>query len=240
VKILRRVLIVLVVVAALAALGDRVANAVAEGRIADEVAATAAENGAYSDQRPEVTIHGWPFATQAWSGEFEQIDISLKDVGAEGLVFPSLEMAAREVEADWRELRDGGDAVAGVLEVDGSIAVASIEELLAEQTGFDLDIDDDGNATLTTTEELGGVSVDLQATGKVEISEDELRFTPDAVESLTTGLPVELQPLVDAFASQLTSAVALPELPYGIELIELAFDGDEVVISGTAEDVVLT
>lgn len=239
-KIFRRVLIVLVVLVALVALLDRVANAVAEGRIADEVAATAAANGAYSDQRPEVAVHGWPFATQAWSGEFEQIDITLKDVGAEGLVFPSLEMAARDVEADWRELSSGGDAVAGTLDVSGSISVASIEALLAERTGFDLDIDEDGNATVTTTEELGGFSVDLQATGKVEIGEDELRFTPDAVESLTSGLPGELQPLVDAFASELTSTVALPELPYGIRLAEIAFDGGEVVISGSAEDVVLT
>nr|WP_255671579.1 DUF2993 domain-containing protein [Glycomyces amatae] len=230
----------MVVLVALVALLDRVANAVAEGRIADEVAAAAAENGAYSDQRPEVSIHGWPFATQAWSGEFEQIDITLKDVGAEGLVLPSLEMAAHDVEADWRELSSGGDAVAGTLDVTGSISVASIEALLSERTGFDLSIDEDGNATVTTSEELAGVTIDLQATGAVELGADELRFTPDAVESLTSGLPGELQPLLDAFASELTSTVALPELPYGIQLVELAFEGDEVVVSGSAEDVVLT
>lgn len=239
-KILRRVLIILVVLAALVALGDRVANAVAERRIATEVAATAADNGAYSDQRPEVTIHGWPFLTQAWSGEFEQIDITLKDVGAEGLVFPSLEMAAHSVEADWRELSDGGDAIAGTLDVSGSISVDSIEALLAEQTGYDLSIDEDGNATVTTTEELGGVSVDLQASGKIAVGDGELSFTPDAVESLTSGLPASVQPLIDSFASELTSTVTLPELPYGIQLVELAFEGDRVVISGSAEDVVLT
>ncbi|SDD85356.1 LmeA family phospholipid-binding protein [Glycomyces harbinensis] len=239
-KIFRRVLIVLVIVVALAALGDRVANALAEGRIADEVAATAADNGAYSDQRPEVTIHGWPFATQAWSGEFEQIDIDLRDVGAEGLVFPSLAMEARDVAADWRELADGGDAVAGTLDVSGSISVASIEALMAEQTGFDLAIDEEGVATVTSTEEVGGVSVDLQATGAIEVGEGELRFTPDAVESLTSGLPEQIQPLIDDYAAQLTTSVTLPELPYGIQLVELAFEGDEVVISGSAEDVVLT
>lgn len=239
-KILRRLLITLVIVAALVALGDRVANAVAERRIATEVAATAADHGAYSEQRPDVTIHGWPFATQAWTGDFEQIDITLKDVGANGLIFPELAMTARDVEADWRELADGGDAVAGTLDVDGTISIDSIEALLAEQTGWDLEIDRDGNATLTATEELGGMSVDLQATGTVEVSDDAISFTPDAVESLTQGLPQSVQPLVDQFASQLTSTVELPELPYGITLEQIAFEGDAVAIAASAEDVVLT
>jgi hypothetical protein len=240
VKILRRLLITLVIVLALAALGDRVANAVAEGRIATEVAATAADHGAYSDQRPDVTIHGWPFATQAWTGDFEQIDITLKDVGANGLVFPELAMTARDVEADWRELSDGGDAVAGTLDVSGTISVDSVEALLAEQTGWDLEIDEEGNAVLTTTEELGGVAVDLEATGKVVVGDGAISFTPDAVESVTQGLPAAVQPLVDQFASQLTSTVEIPELPYGITLGEIAFEGDVVAISATAEDVVLT
>ncbi|SDL31268.1 Protein of unknown function [Glycomyces sambucus] len=239
-KILRRLLITLVVVLALAALGDRVANAVAERRIATEVAATAADHGAYSDQRPDVTIHGWPFLTQAWSGDFEQIDITLKDVGAEGLVFPELAMTAYDVDADWRELSDGGDAVARTLDVSGSISIDAVEDLLAEQTGWDLEIDEEGNATLAATEELGGITVDLQASGKVDVGDGVISFTPDAVESVTEGLPASVQPLVEEFASQLTSTVEIPELPYGITLEEIAFEGDVVAISGTAEDVVLT
>ncbi|WP_158630384.1 LmeA family phospholipid-binding protein [Glycomyces terrestris] len=239
-KILRRILITLVVAAALLALGDRVANAVAERRIATEVAATAADHGAYSDQRPDVTIHGWPFATQAWTGDFEQIDITLRDVGANGLVFPELAMTAHDVDADWRELSDGGDAVARTLDVSGEIAIDSVEALLAEQTGWDLQIDEDGTATLSATEEIGGISVDLEASGQIAVGEGAISFTPDAVESVTQGLPASIQPLVDEFASQLTSSVEIPELPYGITLAEIAFEGDVVAISGTAEDVVLT
>ncbi|GAA1661073.1 hypothetical protein GCM10009830_02760 [Glycomyces endophyticus] len=239
-KILRRLLIALVIVLAVAALGDRVANAVAERRIATEVAATAADHGAYSDQRPDVTIHGWPFVTQAWTGEFEQIDITLADVGANGLVFPELAMTAYDVDADWRELSDGGDAVARTLDVSGTISVDSVEDLIAEQTGWDLEIDEEGNATLTATEELGGISVDLQASGQVVVGDGQISFTPEAVESVTEGLPAAVQPLIDEFASQLTSTVDIPELPYGITLAEIAFEGDVVAISGTAEDVVLT
>lgn len=239
-KILRRLLITLVILVALVALGDRVANALAERRIATEVANTAAENGAYSDQRPDVTIHGWPFLTQAWSGEFEQIDITLQDVGSNGLVFPSLELVAHEVDADWRELSNGGDAVARTLDVSGSVSVDSIEALLAEETGFDLEINEDGTASLTGSQELMGVNVDLQASGQIEMGDGTLRFTPDAIESLTQDLPAQAQPLVEAALDEFASSVELPELPYGIQLREITFDGDVVTVSGDAEDVVLT
>ncbi|THV30154.1 DUF2993 domain-containing protein [Glycomyces paridis] len=241
-KILRRLLITLVILVAVVALGDRVANAVAERRIATEVANTAADHGAYSDRRPEVTIHGWPFLDQAWTGEFEQIDITLKDVGASGLVFPSLDLVARGVEADWRELADGGDVVARDLEVSGSVSVASVEALLAEETGYDLTIGEDGQATLRATKQVDALnmSVDLEATGRIVIGESELSFTPDAVETLTEGLPPGAQPVIEQFASELGSSIPLPDLPYGIVLGEIVFDGNAVTVSGSAEDVVLT
>lgn len=239
-KILRRLLITLVIVAAVLALGDRVANALVERRIATEVANTAAEHGAYSDQEPDVKVHGWPFLTQAWTGDFEQIDISLKDVGSNGLTFPSLDMVAHDVHADWRELADGGDAVAGTLDVSGSVSVDSVEAIMAEQTGYDLQINDDGTASLIGSQEFMGVEVELEATGKFEFGQNALTFTPDAVESLTEGLPPQVQPMIDDAADEFASTVTLPELPYGIQLSELEFDGDLVTVSGTATDVVLT
>ncbi|MFC3493249.1 LmeA family phospholipid-binding protein [Glycomyces rhizosphaerae] len=239
-KILRRLLITLVIVVAVVALGDRVANALVERRIATEVANTAADNGAYSDQEPDVKIHGWPFLTQAWTGDFEQIDITLKDVGSNGLAFPTLDLVAHDVDADWRELTNGGDAVASTLDVSGSISVDSIETLMAEQTGYDLQINEDGTASLIGSQELMGVEVEVEATGQFAFGDGALTFTPDTVESLTEGLPPQVQPLVEQTIGEFSSTVALPELPYGIQLAEIAFEGDVVTVSGSAEDVVLT
>lgn len=239
-KILRRLLITLVIVLAVVALGDRVANALVERRIATEVANTAADNGAYSDQEPDVKIHGWPFLTQAWTGDFEQIDITLKDVGSNGLTFPTLDLVAHDVDADWRELTNGGDAVASTLDVSGSISVDSIETLMAEQTGYDLQINEDGTASLIGSQKLMGVEVEVEATGQFAFGDGSLTFTPDTVESLTEGLPPQVQPLVEQTLGEFSSTVALPELPYGIQLAEIAFEGDVVTVSGSAEDVVLT
>lgn len=239
-KILRRLLITLVIIAALVALGDRVANALAERRIATEVANTAADNGAYSDQRPDVTIHGWPFLTQAWSGDFEQIDITLQDVGSNGLTFPSLDLVAHDVDADWRELSDGGDAVARTVDVTGSVSVDSIETLMAEETGFDLEINEDGTASLVGSREVMGMEVDVEATGEFAFNGNTLTFTPDTIESLTENLPPQAQPLIEQLVNEFSSTVELPTLPYEIQLSEIAFEGDVVTVSGSAEDVVLT
>jgi hypothetical protein len=149
-------------------------------------------------------------------------------------------MVAHDVDADWRELRNGGDAVASTLDVSGSVSVDSIEAIVAEQTGFDLQVDEDGTASLTGSREFLGVQVDLEATGEFEFTDNTLTFTPDAVESLTEGLPPQVQPLIDQAAGEFASTVELPELPYGIQLSEIRFDGDAVTVSGSAQDVVLT
>lgn len=238
-KIFRRVLITLVVLAAVVALGDRVANALAERRIADEVAATAADHGAHSDQRPDVKIHDWPFLTQAWGGEFAQIDITLHDVGANDLVFPELTMVARNVEADWRELSDGGQVIARTLDLEGTISIESVEALLAEQTGLDLEIDDDGTAVVNATREIAGFTIELRATGQIEIADGALSYRPDAVESLTSSLPAQVESQIDQFAAELGTTIGLPELPYGIVLADVSFKDGALTVAASAEDVVL-
>ncbi|WP_026928546.1 LmeA family phospholipid-binding protein [Glycomyces tenuis] len=240
-KILRRLLIALVIIVALVALGDRVANAMAERRVATEVADTASEHGAYSERRPDVTIHGWPFVTQAWSGDFEQIDIELREVGAEGLVFPTLDMVARDVAADWRDIAAGNaEITASEVDVSGTVSIASLEELLREQTGYDLVVNEDGSASVSTVIDALGMEIEVVGTGAIEIDQDELRYVPDTIESLTGDLPPEAQSYVEEIRERMSTVIELPELPWGLQLTEIAIEGDTVSISGSAADVPLT
>jgi hypothetical protein len=240
-KILRRTLITLVIVVAVAALGDRVANALAERRIATAVTDAAADYGAYSDRRPDVTIHGWPFATQAWSGEFERIDIELRDVGAEGLTFPTLDMTAHGVTADWRDFATGTSQItAEEVEVAGTLSRESLEELLRERTGYDLSIDENGTASVSTVVEAAGMEFEIVGTGAVELTEDRLRFMPDTVEALTGQLPPAADPYVEEIRERMSTVIAVPELPWGLRLTEITIDAWGVTISGSASDVALT
>ncbi|GAB3655897.1 LmeA family phospholipid-binding protein [Glycomyces tarimensis] len=244
-KILRRTLVTLVIVVAVVALGDRVANALAERRVATEVADTAAEHGAYSNQRPDVTIHGWPFLTQAWSGEFEQIDIEMRDVGATvedaGLTFPTLDLVAHDVTADWRDFSDGNSQItAEQVDVSGSISIESLEALLRESTGYDMTLNDDGTASVSAVVEAAGFEVEVVGTGAIELGGGELRFTPDVVEAVTEQLPPEADQYIERVREEMTTIVSLPELPWGVELTEIAIRGGDVEISGSATGVTLT
>lgn len=240
-KILRRLLIVLIILVAALALTDRVANAVAERRVATEVADTAAEYDAHSDQRPDVTIHGWPFASQAWTGDFEQIDIELREVGAEELVFPALDMVARDVTADWRDFVEGEPRItAAEVDVSGTVSLASLQELLRERTGYDLVVNEDGTASVSTVIEALGVEVEIVGSGAIELTRDELRYVPDAVEAVSGRLPPEAEPYAEELRERVSTVIALPELPWGLRIDRIAIEEGAVSVSGSATDVPLT
>jgi hypothetical protein len=71
------VTIVVVVLLVAAGIGDQVARSYAEGRIAQQV-----QTSGHLTAKPNVTIEGWPFLTQALSRNFSTIDISANDVTA--------------------------------------------------------------------------------------------------------------------------------------------------------------
>ncbi|WP_199034159.1 LmeA family phospholipid-binding protein [Glycomyces salinus] len=241
-KILRRVLIPLVIVVALVALLDRVANAVAERQVASQVADTAADHGAYSDQRPDVTIHGWPFVTQVFGGELEQIDITLSDVGADGLVFPELDLVASDIEADWRELADGtGRITAATVDAEGSIALDSLSSLVDDFVDIDATVEDDGTVRLEATAEVEGIRFDLVTEGRIALAGNALEIVTGEFELADGGaLPPQGEALLEEYTSQLNTTLDLPELPYGIELTEISFSDGTMEVAGSATDVDLT
>lgn len=240
-KFLRVLLIVIVSVGAVLALGDRIANAVAERRIASEVADTAAEHGAYSDQRPRVTIGGWPFATQAWSGDFERIDIELREVGAEGLRFPTLDLVAHDVSADWREIAGGdGQVTAATVDASGTVALDSLSSLVDDFVDVDVTVEGGGAVRIEATAESFGQRFDLGAEGQITLVDGALEIITGAFELIDGTLPEGAGHLLEEYASQFNTRLELPELPYGIRLTEIEFTQDAMRVTGSASDVVLT
>ncbi|WP_157930825.1 LmeA family phospholipid-binding protein [Glycomyces xiaoerkulensis] len=239
-RVLRIIVIVLVIVVGLAALGDRVANAVAERAVADRVADTAASYGAHSQQGPDVTIHGWPFATQAWNGEFGQIDIELREVGAEGLRFPELDLIAHDVDADWREFLDGNRQVtAATVDAEGTIALDSLSSLVDDFVDFDMTVADGGEVRIEATAEAAGQEISVSGSGQIALVDGALEIVTGAFELVEGALPPGGQELLEQYRSQLNTRLDLPDLPYGIELTEIEFTENTMRVTGSADDVVL-
>jgi LmeA-like phospholipid-binding len=76
-RALRTLLILVVVLAGLFTVADRVAVNIAEGRTAQEIRTT---QNLGSD--PDVSIHGFPFLTQVASGELDDVQVRIKDFPA--------------------------------------------------------------------------------------------------------------------------------------------------------------
>jgi len=74
---MRRLLIVLVVLAALLVAADRVGVVVAQNRLASQI-----QQQLNLDRKPDVSIRGIPFLTQAISGTYKDIRVQLPDVDA--------------------------------------------------------------------------------------------------------------------------------------------------------------
>ena len=241
-KILRRILIPLVIAVAAVALLDRVANAVAERRVASQVVDTAVAHGAYSDQRPEVAIRGWPFVTQAFGGEFEQIDITLRGVGAGGLDFPELGLVATGIEVDWRDLAAGtGQVTAANVTAEGTIALDSLAVLVDDMIELDANVEEDGTVRLdATVEPEPGQQVGITASGRIELAGNALRLDMGPFELVEGTLPPGGRSALEEYTSRFNTVLELPELPYGIELTEIDFSGPIVEVSGSASGVALT
>lgn len=126
--------VLLLLLAGLLVVADRVAVGVAERTIADRVSQEVAKQGAQST-RPDVEVAGIPFLTQVLDGRYERITIKLRDVQAsvEGgaVQLPVLDVDARNVRASLDTLRSGqGDVVADTVKGTGTISYDSLAALL--------------------------------------------------------------------------------------------------------------
>ena len=72
---LRSLVIVAAVLIGLAVGVDRLANHVAEGRIAAVL-----QSDAHLAHKPTVTVHGFPFLTQAFNGRYDRIEVTARDL----------------------------------------------------------------------------------------------------------------------------------------------------------------
>lgn len=133
-KVLIGFLVLLLVLAGLLVVADRVAAGVAERAIADQVRQEIAKQDAQS-AAPQVEVGGFPFLTQVLDGRYERISIQLTDVRGDvqgdAVEVPKLDVDARNVTASLDTLRSGrGDVVAESVDGRGTVTYESLAKLL--------------------------------------------------------------------------------------------------------------
>ena len=237
---IRRWLIILLVLAVVLVVGDRVAAFAVERQIANQVADSAAERGAASEHSPEVDVHGFPFLTQVIGGEYGQVDITMRDVHADNLVFPTLELEAHNIDAPLTESLRGGDIVASTVDATGTISADSLSSLVDEVVEFDIAVSSGGELDIEATLDVFGHEVPVQGGGSIELVDNALSLTAGDFAAVDTSLPPGGEDVLQSMVDGLNTVVELPTLPYGITLTDLEFSNEAILVKGSAEDVELT
>jgi hypothetical protein len=220
----RAIAVVLLLLAGLAVLADRVAVGVAEDRVATELASKGGLAGT-----PEVEIAGFPFLTQAIGGSYDDVRISLT---AEQLGQPEgtrADVVLHGVEVPLSGALSGSVQEVPVERIDGTATLSYA--LISAQLGSDTRLEREGDGLrITRTVEVLGQRLRLTATGQVTLDGNDR----------ASGAGIEIPGfLLERAVDLLDLRYPVPELPFGLQLTSVRPATDGVDIRVEAADTVL-
>ncbi len=226
----------IVVLAVVLTVIDRVAVSVAEDKVATAITESASEYETTADST-EVDIRGFPFLTQAAAGSFGRVDVTMRNVMVRDFALIELTAELSDVEAP-RSVLTGREAAHNVIA--GRVEAAA--RLDPQRLGAALNLPDldvragDGRLRASGSLTVRGVATNIDATLRPYVSGDRI-----AVEILElSGDTRELSPLArEAVESYLTRGVALPDLSLGAKVTDVTVTDGAVILVGTARDVTL-
>jgi hypothetical protein len=228
---MRGFLVVVLLLAGLAVLADRVAVGIAEDRVADQLAGKGGLVGT-----PEVDIAGFPFLTQVVSGRYEDVRVSLD---AEELGQPQgtrADVSLRGVHVPLRTALSGSVQQVPVERIDGTATLAY--DLLAAELGGNATLAPEGNGLrIGRTVEVLGQTLPVTAAGTVALEGDQIVIDVGQAAGAGVQLPGFL---ADRVSDLLDLRYTVPELPFGLQLTGVAPGPDGVEVRVEATDAVLT
>ncbi|KXK62216.1 hypothetical protein AWW66_09265 [Micromonospora rosaria] len=239
-KVLVTLVVLLLVLGGLAVVADRVAVAVAERAIADQVRQEVARQQVESAP-PEVQVGGFPFLNQVVAGRYDRITIRLRDVRGSvqgnAVNLPALDIDARNVRASLDTLRSGqGDVVAETVDGTGTISYDSLAALL-DRPGLKLG-ERDGRLAVTAPVDILGQQLTVSGTAEVTVSEQgQVALKVDEVDA--EGLPAVplARTLLNNWAQGISIDVPLPELPFQLTVREVRPLPGGLAVTADARDV---
>lgn len=228
---MRALLVVLALLLGLLLVGDRVAVAVVEDRVAGELAAQPEVEGT-----PEVDVRGFPFLTQALGGRYDDVHIALTAIAPDRSGSVPVDVALRGVRLPLSTALSGSVSELPVDRIDG-VATISYDTLAAEMGG-DTTIAPDGEGLrIDRTVEVLGQTFPVSAAGTVTLDGDQLVVDVDRAAGAGVELPGAV---VQRVSDLLDLRYTVPALPFGLQLAGVSSGADGVRVRVEATDAVLT
>jgi len=220
---------VLALLVALLLVGALVADPIAEGVAEDRVAAALRDGGGLTGT-PEVDVTGWPFLTQAVSGTYDDVRISLT---AEDLGRPAgtrADVTLRGVHVPLSDVLSGSVQEVPVDRIDGTATLSY--GLLSQELGADSVLRREGDGLrVTRTVEVLGYTVPLTAVGRLTLDGQDLVIDVEGAAAAGVDVPGFV---VDRASDALDLRYPV-ELPFGLRLtgVRPAEDGVDVAVEAT-------
>lgn len=228
---MRRLLIALVVLAALLVLADRVGVVLAERALAGQI-----QTELDLQRKPNVSIRGIPFLTQAIGGDYEEVRVELPDVDSGPLQNIGVHARLFGVHAPLGAvLRRQLDEVP-VDRITGDLTVGYAD--LARASGIaGLRIARAGDALrLSGSVQVLGRQVDASAVGRVEVVDNDIVI--DAEQAEIAGVEVPRTAL-DAAARLLSFRVSPRGLPLSLKITGVRIGDASLEVTAESDDAVL-
>ena len=228
---MRRLVLTLLVLAALLAAADRYLVHLAERTVAKQ-----AQSSADLRTRPTVTIHGFPFLTQAVRGRYERIDVSATDLDRGGVRLARLDATLRGVHLPLGDALHGSVSSIAVESLDAS-AVVTFADLAHRSGVVGMTIEPEGtDVRVTGRVTVLGQTVRASALSRVSLRGGRIAVTARSLRVLGQTSPA----LVNALAGVLDLVVPVGRLPYDLRLVGLEVTPEGVLLHARSGPTVLS
>jgi len=212
-RTIRRVLIILVLaVAVLLVVGDRLAVSAAQHAIAVK-----ARNAAQLKETPSVTITGTPFLTQAVSGRYDKIKITAHDIHRGGIRIDTIHAEFSGVHVS---LSDALNGKVSSVPIDKGVGdfVITYPDLTSFFTAKKITVTANGSALAVDAKvTVNGAVLDVQGSYDVRTSGQDLVFSPIGASLRVNGAAVPT-PALPTVVTAMTVSIDTGVLPFGLKV----------------------
>jgi hypothetical protein len=244
----RKTLLVLVILvialAGLFVIADRVAVYAAQRTVASQAKQQMSAQNITSPQDPSVKISGFPFLTQVVGGRYDKITIDVTKPTDQGVTLDDLTVVATGVNASASALINGnGQVTADNVTGTGRLGWDSVNKLIDlsqfNSTGATVSALPDGEVQITAPVKVLTLSTTVVATGTIAVAGDAAHVTINKVNVQGGGIPAVLQAVLGSLKEQLSFTVKIPPLPYHLKIKSVQAKPAGVTVTATATNVPL-
>lgn len=228
---MKGLLVSLLVLLGLAVAADRIGLVIAERSVATQL-----QNSGSLSSRPDVSIAGFPFLTQALAGEYDDVELSAVNVSAGGGRLTQLTASLSGVHVPLSDALSGSVDAVPVDSVRATVLV-SYADLGKQLRDRGLTVSAAGDLLrVTGSVKVLGRTVSASALSSVAVAGTSLRVTAQRYEvGSSPADPV----VAGSLGGRLDFVVRIGKLPYGLKIDDVRVTAAGIVATASAKDVVL-